>query len=161
MGKHQQQGRDKGLAEAIAWVMDSALRIPGTRFRIGLDGIIGLVPWLGDTVGALISTMIVLQAALSGVSVWVLLRMGLNIAIEWVVGLVPLLGDIFDFGWKANTRNVRLYRAWLENPAAARRRSVFAIMGAVGMVMVMMGLLLYAGVVLVGRLVGLVAALMG
>jgi hypothetical protein len=161
MEKHQQQGRGKGLVEAIAWVMDSALRIPGTRFRIGLDGIIGLVPWLGDTVGALISTIILLQAALSGVSVWVLLRMGLNIAIEWVVGLVPLLGDVFDFGWKANTRNMRLYRAWLENPAGVRRRSVFAILGAVGVVVAMMGLLLYVGLALVGRLVGLVAMLVG
>jgi hypothetical protein len=161
MQMNQPQRRGKGMAEGIAWVMDSALRIPGTRFRIGLDGIIGLIPWLGDTVGALVSTIIVLEAALSGVSVWVLLRMGLNIAIEWVVGLVPLLGDIFDFGWKANTRNVRLYRRWVENPAGVRRSSLLALVGAIGVVLGMMVVILLAGVVLVGRLVGLVSGVIG
>src|SRR5690606_36952987 len=99
--------------------------IPGMRFRIGLESVIGLVPVLGDPIGALLSTYILVVSAKMGAPRVTLLRMGFNIAPEAVVGLVPLLGDLFDFAWKANRCNVQLLRAHLENPTQPRRADWF------------------------------------
>jgi len=91
----------------LAWVMDRSIPIGGGR-RIGLDPIIGLIPGLGDWLGAAISTVLVYDAIRLGLPFRVLAQMVLNIAIEAAVGTVPLLGDIFDAAWQANQRNLRL-----------------------------------------------------
>jgi hypothetical protein len=90
----------------IAWLMDRS--IPVGRFRIGLDPIIGLVPGIGDWLGAAISTWVIYEAIRLGVPIPVLARMGLNVVVEAVVGAVPVLGDLFDATWQANMRNLRL-----------------------------------------------------
>ncbi len=97
--------------DKLAQLLDTALSIPGTRFRIGLDGLLGLVPGVGDTLGAVFSAYIIFEAARLGFPKGILLRMSGNVAIETVVGAVPILGDIFDIAWKANVRNVALLRA--------------------------------------------------
>jgi len=97
--------------DKLAQLLDTALSIPGTRFRIGLDGLLGLVPGVGDTLGAVFSAYIIFEAARLGFPKGILLRMSANVAIETVVGAVPILGDIFDIAWKANVRNVALLRA--------------------------------------------------
>lgn len=102
--------------------MDSAIRLPG-GFRIGIDGLIGLVPGFGDLFGALLSSYIVVQAARMKVGGSVLIRMVGNIALELGVGLVPVVGDLFDFAFKANMRNVQLIETYLQQPQATRRRS--------------------------------------
>ncbi len=109
--------------DRLAWILDSAVPVPGTKFRIGLDGLIGLVPGVGDAIGALLSSYIIAQAVGSGAPASVLSRMGLNVLLEAFVGLVPVLGDLFDFGFKANARNVRLLRRHAETPARVRQRS--------------------------------------
>ena len=98
---------------------------PGHALSIGLDALIGLVPFLGDLVGVLLSAYIVGEAARLGASRSVLARMVFNVAVEGLVGLVPLAGDVLDAAWKANQRNVRLLGAWLEHPARAERSSAF------------------------------------
>ena len=107
----------------MAWLLDSAIQIPGTRFRVGLDAIIGLVPGFGDIVGVLLSSYIVREAARAGAPTSVLLHMAWNVAVEGVVGMIPFAGDIFDAAWKANQRNVALLEAHFENPQRARRSS--------------------------------------
>lgn len=92
----------------IAQLYDAGIRIPGTRLTIGLDPLIGLIPGLGDLIGAGIAIWIVAEAAQLGVSGLVLLRMGLNIAIDTLGGAIPVAGDVFDALWKANLKNVRL-----------------------------------------------------
>ena len=92
----------------IAWLIDAALRIPGTRFRLGLNGLIGLPPWFGDITLAILSLYFVVEAIRLRVSLRVLGRMLLNIAIELALGAVPVVGDLFDVIWKANLRNVEL-----------------------------------------------------
>ena len=109
--------------DRLAWILDSSIPLPGTKFRIGLDGLIGLVPGIGDAVGALLSSYIIAQAAGSGAPASVLTRMGLNVLVESFVGLVPIIGDLFDFGFKANARNVRLLRQHAVTPTRARHRS--------------------------------------
>jgi hypothetical protein len=107
----------------LAWLLDSAFLLPGTRFRFGLDALLGLIPGLGDALGVLVSSYIIREAAHAGAPTSVLMRMALNVAVEGVFGLVPVAGDIFDAAWKANQRNVALLEAVVENPRRAARSS--------------------------------------
>lgn len=107
----------------LAWLLDSSIPVPGTRYSIGLDPLVGLVPILGDLLGVAIASYIVHQAARLGAPRIVLLRMALNIGIDGVIGIVPLAGDLFDAAWKANQRNVRLLDAWLDEPRKTERAS--------------------------------------
>lgn len=98
--------------ERLSWLLDSAVRLPG-GFRIGADGIIGLVPGIGDLIGAGLSSYIILEAARMKLPAGVLARMGLNVLLELGVGIIPIFGDLFDFAFKANRRNVRLMTDYL------------------------------------------------
>jgi hypothetical protein len=109
--------------ERLAWLLDSAFVVPGTRFRVGLDALIGLVPGVGDLVGAALSAYIVAAAARRGLPRSVLLRMALNVGLEALVGIVPIVGDLFDAAWKANQRNVALLRQYAAVPHRARAQS--------------------------------------
>jgi Domain of unknown function (DUF4112) len=93
---------------AVVRLLDSAFEIPGTRFRIGLDAIVGLVPGLGDLVTTAASVWILNEARLLGVTRRTRIRMGWNIAIDFLVGAVPLAGDFFDAAWRANVKNLAL-----------------------------------------------------
>lgn len=140
----------------LAWLLDSSIPIPGTRFTIGLDPLVGLFPFVGDLVGALLSTYIVGQAGRLGAPKSVLLRMGMNVVVEGLVGLVPLAGDVFDAAFKANQRNVRLLEAWLENPRRTARSS--RLIGAliVGGIVLVAGSLAVGGIMLVAWLASLI-----
>jgi hypothetical protein len=99
--------------ERLEWVanlMDSAIVIPGTNITVGLDALIGLVPGVGDTATTVISLWMVKEAHALGVPKHILTRMVGNIALDGVVGAVPLLGDAFDVLWRANRRNMKLLR---------------------------------------------------
>jgi hypothetical protein len=100
--------------DLLAHVLDDWFRIPGTSIRFGLDGIIGLVPGLGDILGGLASSIIVFAAWVRGVPYITLVRMVVNIGIEVLLGTIPLLGDAFDIAWKANRRNYALIVRHLE-----------------------------------------------
>ncbi|MGP8174686.1 MAG: DUF4112 domain-containing protein [Terracidiphilus sp.] len=107
--------RDRTL-HGIEILLDEAFRVPGTGIRFGLDGIIGLVPGLGDVLAGLLSLIIPLAAWIRGVPYVTLARMAANLGISVLVGSVPLFGDIFDIFWKANRRNYRLLRLHLTEP---------------------------------------------
>lgn len=92
----------------LAYWLDDRFQIPGTRLRVGADGLIGLVPGVGDTAMAALSAYILFEAIRIGVPKRLAYRMVINICVDYLVGLVPFVGDIFDIGWKANRRNVRL-----------------------------------------------------
>ena len=97
----------------LSRLLDEQFRIPGTTQRIGLDGLLGLIPGVGDAVGALLSTYILYEAIRLGAPKIVLLRMVANIGIDTVVGAIPVAGDIFDIAWKANKKNAALLHAYL------------------------------------------------
>lgn len=99
---------------ALAELLDARWRIPGTGIRIGLDGIASIVPVLGDSATALVAAYLVAEAARLGVPKRVLVRMAGNVGIDWLFGSIPLVGTIFDIGFKANLRNLRLLRRHLE-----------------------------------------------
>ncbi|HKC47226.1 MAG TPA: DUF4112 domain-containing protein, partial [Gemmatimonadales bacterium] len=107
--------------QRLAELWDSAFRLPGTRVRVGLDPIVGLIPGIGDAAGALVSAYIVLEAARFDVPGPTLLRMLANVAIDALLGSVPVIGDIFDVGWQANIKNVALIERHLADPHGAHR----------------------------------------
>ena len=107
--------RDQTL-QSLEILLDEAFQIPGTSFRFGIDGIIGLVPGVGDVLAGILSLVIPLAGWMRGVPYVTLVRMGVNLAIGILVGSVPVLGDIFDVVWKANRRNYRLLRLHLQEP---------------------------------------------
>ena len=94
----------------LAYWLDDRFRIPGTRRRVGLDGLLGLIPGFGDTATTLIAAYVVFEAARLGVPKTMLARMLANIGVDFAVGLVPLVGDLADLAWKANRRNARMLR---------------------------------------------------
>jgi len=109
--------------DALAHLLDNSIPIPGTGTRFGMDAVVGLIPGIGDAVGGLMSAYIVLEAARLGAGPAVVMRMLMNVAIETVVGAVPVVGDLFDAGWKANARNMRLLHTAIDAPGAARKSS--------------------------------------
>ena len=96
--------------DKLSQLLDNAFAIPGTRFRIGIDGIIGLIPGDRRCCRAALSIYVIFQAARLGLPISALLRMVGNVALETVVGAVPIVADIFDIVWKANTKNMALLR---------------------------------------------------
>ena len=103
--------RDRTLratAELLANILDTMIPIPGTRFRIGLDPLIGLLPGIGDAVASLIGSTILLMAARLGVPKIVLARMSLNVLLNGVIGAIPGIGDLFSAWFRSNVRNVEL-----------------------------------------------------
>jgi hypothetical protein len=107
--------RDRTL-QGIAYLLDEAFRIPGTRIRFGIDGIIGLVPGIGDVLAGILSLVIPLAAWIRGVPYVTLFRMAVNLGIGVLVGTIPVFGDAFDIAWKANRRNYRLLTRHLGEP---------------------------------------------
>jgi Domain of unknown function (DUF4112) len=108
----------------LSFLLDNAIRIPGTTFRIGLDPLLGLIPGGGDIAGLFLSSYIVLEAARLGASKSALGVMAFNIVLEMLVGIVPGLGDLFDATWKSNIRNMELleHHLNLSQPTIARNR---------------------------------------
>jgi hypothetical protein len=107
----------------LAWILDRSIPVGG-GYRIGVDPLIGLLPGVGDALGVALSSLILYDAARLGLPVHVLLRMAGNVLLEAVLGAVPVLGDLFDFVWHANVRNLALVEKHydpLRAPRPARR----------------------------------------
>ena len=108
--------REQRLArlDAIAKLLDVAFILPGTNFRYGIDGLIGLIPVVGDIITTAISLWVVREARALGAPWHITARMLGNVAVDGVVGLVPVAGDAFDVMFRANVRNVRMLKRWLD-----------------------------------------------
>ncbi|MEO1145995.1 MAG: DUF4112 domain-containing protein [Cyanobacteria bacterium J06638_22] len=104
----------------VSHVLDEAFPVPGTGYRIGIDPFLGLIPGGGDTIGGVLSAYIVLEAMQLRLPRETLIRMVTNLLTDSILGTIPLLGDLFDVGWKANSRNLALLEAHLANPHKAR-----------------------------------------
>jgi uncharacterized protein DUF4112 len=102
--------------DLLSHLLDDWFRIPGTNIRFGLDGIIGLIPGFGDIAGGLASCILIVAAWVRGVPYITLTRMMVNLALDVIIGAVPLLGDVFDVAWKANRRNYALLIRHVREP---------------------------------------------
>ena len=119
----------------LTHVLDNAIVIPGTEIRFGLDPVLGLLPGGGDAIGSVMSVYIVAECLRLGLPKATLGRMLSNLLLDTVVGAVPMAGDLFDMGWKANSQNLKLLEAHLNDPApqtAADR--LFIVLVALGLV---------------------------
>jgi hypothetical protein len=130
---------------SLAWLLDSSIPIPGTRFTVGIDALIGLFPFIGDLIGVLFSSYILSEASRLGAPKSVLMRMSFNIGLEGIVGIVPFAGDLFDAAFKANQRNVKLLNDWFERPHKTERASRAFGVGLIAAVVVFLALLGYVG----------------
>lgn len=131
----------------LAYLMDGA--IPIGRWSIGLDPLIGLLPGIGDVIGALISMVIVARAVQAGVPRIAIARMMANITVDTLIGSIPLFGDAFDFAYKSNLKNLRIYEESLQNRRAATVRNwaffiVVFLLAAGGLAAIGMGVLALA-----------------
>ena len=108
--------REERLArlETIAKLLDVAFIVPGTNIRYGIDGLIGLIPVIGDIITTAISLWLVREARTLGAPWHITARMLANVAVDGVVGLVPVAGDAFDVMFRANVRNVRMLKRWMD-----------------------------------------------
>lgn len=113
----------------VAYLLDDLVRIPGLGTRIGLDPLIGLIPFVGDAMAAVMGAWIVLEAARFGVPAIVLIRMLLNTAVDFLVGLIPFLGDVVDVGFKGNRKNLELFHRHALDPDADTSGSVAVVAG--------------------------------
>ena len=137
--------RDENL-DMLSHLLDDFIRIPGTSIRFGLDGIVGFIPGVGDLIGGVASTVLILAAWARGVPKITLLRMVANVGIEVVLGTVPVLGDMFDIAWRANRRNYALMTGSADEPVKVERRSwlFFAGLCVVLLVLIVLPLLVFS-----------------
>lgn len=136
---------------AVGRLLDNALPIPGTSYRVGIDPILGLLPGGGDIVGFALSAYIVLEALRFGLPRETILRMGSNLLMDSVVGSVPVLGDIFDVTWKANSRNLALLEAHIANPHPQRAADRWFV-AIVVIALILLGIGIITAIVLLVRL---------
>ena len=132
------QGRNadaEEMIEKIAWLMDRSIPIGG--MRIGIDPILGLIPGVGDVFSGLLSTVLIVQAHRAGVPKATVLRMVANVGIDSVLGAVPFFGDLFDFAWKANSKNLQLYRASIRGQHKASRDWAFLALVVIGLLLIL------------------------
>jgi hypothetical protein len=129
----------------VARVLDDLVTIPGTRQRLGLDSIVGLIPGLGDLASAAVGAWIILEAARFRLPGVVLFRMIVNTAVDLLVGAIPLIGDVFDIVFKSNTRNLALFRRHATDPGASTTEHRLFL---VGLLLILVGLLWLAFVAL-------------
>lgn len=129
-GPGPEAARIRRRVEALARLTDDAVEIPVIGVRVGIDPLLGLLPGWGDALAAALSGWIVVDAARLGAGPTLLLRMLFNVGMDGLVGVVPVLGDLFDAGYRANRRNVRLLERHLDAPAETRTRSRLLVWSA-------------------------------
>lgn len=138
--------RVKKRLDRLAWYLDNSIPLPGLNFRVGIDPLVGLIPGIGDTIGAIMSSYILSEAARLGAPKSILLKMAFNIAVDALAGVLPIFGDLFDFGWKANQRNARILGGYLDNPREtvdSSRLFAWVLVGSLIGLFILVGLLGY------------------
>lgn len=130
------------LFALLAKVLDELFRIPGTNIKIGLDPLIGLVPGMGDSSSAVLSTFLIIRGAQAGLPRIVLARMALNVLINAAVGAIPGVGDVFSVFYKSNVKNFELFQKHAGNPHAGKKADWLFVGGLIGLMLIVVGLLI-------------------
>ena len=142
----QQTADSSSKTKKMAQWLDNRFTIPGTNIRFGLDPIIGLIPGAGDWLAGMISSYFILLGVRADLPPSVLLRMGFNVSMDIIIGSVPLLGDLFDIGWKANTRNAQLLEEYRHDAQSTEQHSRWMLWGiAAVLILLIIGLLFLIG----------------
>ena len=134
----------------LARYLDGLFRIPGTNWRFGLDALIGLVPNVGDTLTSFASFYILFAGVRYGVPKITLLRMAFNIAVDYLVGSIPFLGDAFDFVWKANQQNMNLIRTRASGHGKGKTSDYVFVFGLIFLLIaILVGSIVVSGLILI------------
>ena len=149
------RSRELAEVEAIAWLLDNSIPVPGTGRRFGVDAIIGLVPVVGDVVSAGMGLFVVWRASRMGLPRIVVTRMLVVSALDFVIGSIPIAGDAFDLWFKANTRNLALLRRHLERPETSTRDDWMVVTGLLGVIIAIVAIIGWLLVSLVSAVIGL------
>lgn len=153
----EQRTRSLAEVEALAWLLDNSIPVPGTGGRrFGIDAVIGLVPGIGDMVSGALGLIVVWRGSRMGLPRIVVGRMLLNTLLDIAVGAIPILGDAFDLWFKASTRNLGLMRRHLERPQTSTRDDWLAVLLMVGVVV---GIIVAIGWLIVSVVAVLVGAI--
>jgi Domain of unknown function (DUF4112) len=153
--KRKRQGLEP-LFKWLAYIMDDVLRVPGTQFRFGLDPLIGLIPGIGDSSSALVSAFALVQAVRVGVPKVLLMRMALNILVNEIVGVVPVIGDAFSFWFKSNARNYEIIKTHRLGSSAPRKSDWLFVIG----VLVVLVAVVVVGIAISFLLLGVIVRLL-
>ena len=135
----EEKGKRKALEPIFRWlayIMDDVARVPGTQFRFGLDPLLGLIPGIGDTSSALVSAFALIQAVRLGVPKILLMRMALNVLVNEIIGVVPVVGDAFSFWFKSNARNYEIIKHHRLGTNAPKRSDWLFVIGILLLVFV-------------------------
>ncbi len=142
--------------EALAWLLDNSIPVPGTGGRrLGIDAIIGLVPIFGDLVSGGLGLFVVWRGSRMGLPRGVVARMLANSAIDFVIGSIPLIGDAFDLWFKANTRNLGIMRRYIEYPDTSTRNEWLVISALVGILIAIVAVIGWMIVAVIAAVAGL------
>src|SRR5580704_12604205 len=144
--------------DILSHILDDFIKVPGTSIRFGLDGIMGVVPGIGDILGGIASCIIIIAAWMRGVSYVTVTRMVANVGIEVLVGSIPILGDMFDIAWRANRRNYALLIGSMDEP---RKHTVQSWLFLGGLCLVLAALVLVPMLLFAWVFDGLFHALFG
>lgn len=136
----------------ISHLLDNAIPIPGTKYRIGLDPILGLIPGGGDLIGSIFAGYIVFKSAQMGVPQETLVKMAANIVFDTVAGTVPVAGDLLDVAWKANVKNIELLDAHLGSPEQGKKADWLFVAALLLGLMLIVGGVIFLSVTLLGWL---------
>jgi len=148
--KRKPRPSDDPFLEWLAWLMDESIAIG--PWRVGLDGVVGLIPGVGDMAGAAVSAIIILGAARRGIARSAVIRMVINVATDVFVGSVPFFGDIFDFAYKSNMRNIQIYREALRGER--RVAQDWAFIGFVALILLVIVLIPLVGLIYLANYLG-------
>lgn len=126
----------------VTKILDDLVTVPGTSRRVGVEPVVGLIPGAGDVVSAAVGIWLVVEATRFHLPPSVIGRMVLNTLVDLVVGIVPFAGDLFDFVFKSNTRNLELFRRYASDPGASTNEHRLVLLGAVALIVGVVWLLL-------------------
>jgi uncharacterized protein DUF4112 len=129
---HESHARTLAALRKWSVLLDSAFRVPGTGITFGLDPILGLIPGLGDLTSPVFAALLLFHGVRMRIPRVVQLRMVINAAIDFLIGFIPVVGDLFDFGWKANVRNLALLERYAHPGSQATREDWIFVVSIVG-----------------------------
>jgi len=141
----------------LTWLLENVFRVPGTERRFGLEPIIGLLPGTGDLISGIVGLGLIVEALRFRLPKVVIVRMVMNTLLDLVVGVVPVLGDLFDFAFKSNSRNLSLFRRYASDPERSTRGETAFV---VGVILVVVGALV-AALLAIGWLLETLARALG
>ena len=145
------------MTRTLSYLLDDLVQVPGTKVRVGLDPVLSFIPWAGTAMGAAFGSVVMADAIRLRAPLPVLLRMGSNILLDWLLGMVPFVGAFFDVAFRANKMNLKLLNRTIENRDLVRRASVRYWIGVAAMVAVMVAIMVAIPILLITGINHLIA----